>query len=118
MVTYGPYGAAPADLRAGSTTIAKGEEQMGSPFIGVDVQGVQTWQAQLNAAHDQVIAALNHYRAIAQENSRVAHGSQFDRLNVECENITNKHESDHDNLHAEYTKASNNLVQGIIDIAN
>ena len=91
---------------------------MGSPFIGVDVQGVQAWQAQLNAAHEQVIAALNRYRTIAEQNNQVAKGSNFERLNVECENITNKHEADHDNLHAQYTKASRDLVQGIIDIAN
>jgi F0F1-type ATP synthase membrane subunit b/b' len=91
---------------------------MGSPFIGVDIQGVQAWQTQLNDAHEQVIAALNRYRMIAQQNNNVAHGQRFERINVECEDITNKHEADHNNLHAQYTKASNDLVQGIVDIAN
>ncbi|MGD0556660.1 MAG: hypothetical protein ABSA93_17000 [Streptosporangiaceae bacterium] len=86
-------------------------------FIGVDVAGVQGWQSQLNAAHENVITALNHYKTTAQQNAEVAHGSHFDSLNSQCESITSTHLSDHDNLHTQYTQASNKLVTGVLDVA-
>jgi hemerythrin len=89
---------------------------MGS-FIGVDVGGVQTWKGQLDNAHEQIIAALNHYRAIAQQNDVVAHGSHFQNLNAQCEEITNRHLADHNQLHAQYTKDTTSLVQSIQEIA-
>jgi hypothetical protein len=90
---------------------------MGSPFIGVDVAGVQTWKGRLDSAHEQVIAALNNYRAIAQQNNEVARGSHFQNLNSQCEDITNKHLTDHNELHAQYTKDTTSLVEGIQQIA-
>lgn len=90
---------------------------MGGPFIGIDPAGVQAWKGQLDSAHEQVIAALNNYRTIAQQNNEVAHGTHFQNLNSQCEDITNKHLADHNDLHAQYTKDATNLVQGIIDVA-
>jgi hypothetical protein len=90
---------------------------MGGPYIGIDPAGVQTWMSSLNAAHEEVIASLNKYRTTAQQNNEVAHGAHFTNLNSQCEDITNKHLADHNDLHAQYTKASNDLVQGIYDVA-
>ncbi len=90
---------------------------MASSYIGVDPAGVQSWQGTLNTAHEQVITALNHYRTVAQQNNEVAHGSHFESLNGQCEDITNKHLTDHEDLHAQYTKASTDLVQGIYEVA-
>lgn len=86
-------------------------------FIGVDVAGVQGWKARLDAKHAQVISALNDYKQTAQANAEVAHGSNFTRINEQCEEITGRHLADHDQLHAEYTTASNKLVQGVMDVA-
>jgi hypothetical protein len=86
-------------------------------YIGIDPSGVQAWQATLNAAHEAVIEALNRYRTIAEQNNEVAKGAHFERLNGECENITNKHLQEHTQLHEEYNQASNKLVQGIFDVA-
>jgi hypothetical protein len=90
---------------------------MASGYIGVDPAGVQAWQGQLNTAHEAVITALNNYRSVAQQNNEVAHGSHFESLNSQCEDITNKHVNDHHELHTQYTKASTDLVQGIYEVA-
>jgi hypothetical protein len=88
-----------------------------SAFIGVDPAGVQSWKSQLDAKHEAVINALNDYRQTAQANNQVAHGSHFTNINTQCEDITNKHLSDHNDLHGQYTVASNKLVQGVLDVA-
>jgi dihydroneopterin aldolase len=90
---------------------------MTGPFIGIDPAGVQAWKAQLDSAHDQIITALNNYRTIARRNSEVAHGRHFQNLNSQCEEITNKHLADHNDLHAQYTKDTNQLVEDIQRIA-
>jgi hypothetical protein len=90
---------------------------MGGPFIGYDPAGVEAWRGSLNAAHDEVIAALNKYRTVAQQNNEVAHGTHFVRINDECDQITTKHLSEHDQLHADYTNASNQLVTGVGEVA-
>jgi hypothetical protein len=90
---------------------------MSGPYIGIDPAGVQDWQGRLNGAHEQVIAALNNYRTVAQQNNEVAHGTHFQSLNSQCEDITNKHLADHSELHAQYTKDANALVQGIMEVA-
>jgi len=90
---------------------------MGSPFIGVDVAGVQKWKGQLDSAHERVIAALRHYRTVAHQNNEVAHGSHFQSINAQCEETTNEHIAEHTELHAQYTELSNGLVQAVIDIA-
>jgi dihydroneopterin aldolase len=86
-------------------------------YIGFDPAGVQAWQGQLNSAHEQVITALSNYRTVAQQNNDVAHGSHFQSINTQCDDITNKHLSDHTDLHTNYTKASNDLVQGVTEVA-
>lgn len=86
-------------------------------YIGIDPAGVQAWKGQLDSAHEGVIAALTAYRTIANQNNEVARGSHFQNLNAQCDDITNKHLADHNDLHAQYTKASNDLVQGIYDVA-
>jgi hypothetical protein len=88
-----------------------------SGFIGVDPAGVQAWKTRLDAKHAQVISVLNEYRALAQQNNDVAHGSHFTNINTQCEDITNKHVTDHTDLHSQYTTASNKLVQGVMDVA-
>ncbi|MGA8462061.1 MAG: hypothetical protein WB800_42190 [Streptosporangiaceae bacterium] len=90
---------------------------MGSPFIGVDVAGVQTWKITLDNAHNQIIEALNRYRTIAQQNVEVAHGAHFRNLDSQCEQITNKHLNEHNQLHEQYTKDTTTLVQNIQAIA-
>lgn len=90
---------------------------MSSGFIGVDPAGVQAWKTRLDAKHAQVISVLNEYRALAQQNNDVAHGSHFTNINTQCEDITNKHVTDHTDLHSQYTTASNKLVQGVMDVA-
>lgn len=90
---------------------------MTGPYIGFDPAGVATWKGQLDNAHEQVIAALNNYRTIAQQNNEVAHGTHFQSLNSQCEDITNKHLADHNDLHAQYTRDTNTLVQGIQEVA-
>jgi hypothetical protein len=89
---------------------------MGGPYLGIDPQGVETWFARLNGVHEQVIAALNQYRTVAQQNNEVAHGLHFQNLNSQCEEITNKHLADHNELHAQYSKESNDLVNAIRNI--
>lgn len=86
-------------------------------YIGFDPAGVQEWQGQLNSAHEQVISALSNYRSVAQQNNNVAHGAHFQSLNSQCDDITNKHLSDHNELHTQYTKASSDLVQGVQEVA-
>jgi hypothetical protein len=86
-------------------------------YLGIDPAGVQAWQGTLNSAHEQVISALNNYRTIAQQNNEVAHGSHFQSINSQCEDITNKHLTDHNDLHEQYTKASTDLVRGIEEVA-
>jgi hypothetical protein len=86
-------------------------------YIGVDPAGVQTWKAKLDAKHAAVIQALNDYKATAQANAEVAHGSHFTHINSQCEEITGKHLSDHNDLHGQYSTASNKLVQGVMDVA-
>lgn len=88
-----------------------------SAFIGIDPAGVQSWKAKLDAQHEQVIAALNSYRTTAQANNEVAHGAHFSSINSQCEEITNKHLADHNNLHSQYTTASNKLVSGVLEVA-
>lgn len=88
-----------------------------SAFIGVDPAGVQAWKSRLDAKHAQVIAALNDYKQTAQANNEVAHGSHFTNINSQCEEITGKHLTDHDNLHGQYTTASNKLTQGVMEVA-
>jgi hypothetical protein len=88
-----------------------------SSYIGFDPAGVQAWQGNLNSAHEQVITALNHYRTVAQQNNDVAHGSHFQNINSQCDDITNKHLSDHTDLHTQYNKASSDLVQGVQEVA-
>jgi hypothetical protein len=90
---------------------------MSSNFIGVDPAGVQAWKAKLDGKHAAVINALNDYRQTAQANNEVAHGSHFAKINGQCEDITNKHVSDHTDLHGQYTTASSKLVQGVMDVA-
>jgi hypothetical protein len=90
---------------------------MSSSFIGVDPAGVQAWKSRLDAKHQAVITALNDYRTTAQANNEVAHGSHFNSINSQCEDITNKHVSDHTDLHGQYTTASDKLVQGVIQVA-
>ena len=90
---------------------------MSTPYIGFDPAGIQTWQGQLNSAHEQVISALSNYRTVAQQNNDVAHGSHFQSINSQCDDITNKHVADHTDLHTQYTKASTDLVTGIEAIA-
>jgi hypothetical protein len=89
---------------------------MAGSFIGVDVPGVQGWKGQLDGAHEEVIAALSKYQTIAEQNNQVAHGNHFVRINSECADITTKHKAEHDDLHAQYTKASNDLVEGVIQV--
>jgi dihydroneopterin aldolase len=86
-------------------------------YIGIDPAGVQAWKGQLDSAHEAVISALTNYRTIAQQNNEVAHGSHFQNINAQCDDITNKHLADHNDLHTQYTKASNDLVQGVLDVA-
>ena len=86
-------------------------------YIGIDPAGVQAWKAKLDAKHAQVIAALNDYKSTAQANAEVAHGSHFTQINGECEQITGKHLTDHNNLHDQYTTASNKLVTGVMEVA-
>jgi hypothetical protein len=86
-------------------------------YIGFDPAGVQAWQGQLNSAHDQVITALNNYRTVAQQNNDVAHGSHFQNINSQCDDITNKHVTDHTDLHTQYAKASTDLEQGVQEVA-
>lgn len=86
-------------------------------FIGVDQAGVQAWKAKLDAKHAQVIAALNDYRQTAQANNEVAKGAHFAKINSQCEDITSKHVQDHHQLHADYSTASNKLVQGVVEVA-
>lgn len=90
---------------------------MSSSFIGVDPAGVQAWKSRLDAKHAAVIQALNDYRATAQANNEVAHGSHFTNINSQCEDITSKHINDHHDLHGQYTTASDKLVQGIMQVA-
>ena len=90
---------------------------MSSGFIGVDPAGVQAWKSKLDAKHDAVINALNDYRQTAQANNEVAHGSHFTKINGQCEDITNKHLSDHNDLHGQYSVASGKLVQGVMEVA-
>lgn len=90
---------------------------MSGSFIGVDPAGVQAWKSRLDAKHVAVIQALNEYRATAQANNEVAHGSHFTNINTQCEDITNKHLTDHQDLHGQYTSASDKLVQGVIQVA-
>ncbi len=90
---------------------------MGGPFVGYDPSGVNSWQSSLNSVHEEVIAALNKYRTTAQQNAEVAHGTHFTNLNDQCEDITNKHLADHNELHAQYTKATRDLVQGVAEVA-
>jgi hypothetical protein len=90
---------------------------MSSGFIGVDPAGVQAWKSKLDAKHAAVIAALNDYKATAQANNQVAHGSHFTKINGQCEEITGKHVTDHVDLHGQYTTASSKLVQGVMDVA-
>jgi hypothetical protein len=90
---------------------------MAGGYIGVDLPGVESWQGQLEGAHEAVINALNHYRTIAEQNNDVAKGSHFVQLNEQCDNITNKHLSEHTELHTQYKKASSDLVQGVIHVA-
>lgn len=90
---------------------------MSGPYIGIDPAGVQSWQASLNSAHEEVITALNKYQTTAQQNNEVAHGTHFTNINSQCEEITQKHLADHNDLHTQYTKASNDLVQGILTVA-
>lgn len=86
-------------------------------YIGVDPAGVQIWKGKLDAKHAAVIQALNDYKATAQANSEVAHGSHFTHINSQCDDITSKHLSDHNDLHGQYSSASDKLVQGIMDVA-
>lgn len=88
-----------------------------SSFIGVDPAGVQAWKARLDQKHAAVIQALNDYRTAAQANNEVAHGSHFTNINSQCEEITNKHLNDHQDLHGQYTSASDKLVQGVLNVA-
>jgi hypothetical protein len=90
---------------------------MSSGFIGVDPAGVQAWKSRLDAKHAAVIAALQDYRATAQANNEVAHGSHFVKINGQCEEITSKHVTDHHELHGQYTAASSKLTQGVLDVA-
>ena len=90
---------------------------MGGPFIGVDPAGVEAWKGQLDGAHEQVIAALNRYRTVAQQNNEVAHGSHFQNLNAQCEDITDKQLGDHNDLHSQYTAESSKLVEAIREVA-
>jgi hypothetical protein len=90
---------------------------MAGSFIGVDPAGVQAWKSKLDAKHAAVIQALHDYRQTAQENNHVAHGSHFQHINTQCEDITSKHVSAHHDLHGQYTNASNKLVQGVLDVA-
>lgn len=90
---------------------------MPGPFIGVDPDGVQSWLTSLNSAHEDVITSLNKYRTVAQQNNDVAKGAHFASLNSQCEDITNKHLTDHNQLHGDYTKASNDLVNAIRQVA-
>jgi hypothetical protein len=86
-------------------------------FIGVDVAGVQAWKSKLDAKHAAVISALNDYKQTAQANNEVAHGSHFTHINGQCDEITSKHLSDHNDLHGQYSTASSKLVQGVLDVA-
>jgi hypothetical protein len=86
-------------------------------FIGVDQAGVQAWKARLDAKHAQVISALQDYKSTAQANNEVAKGAHFAKINSQCEDITGKHVQDHHQLHADYTTASNKLVQGVVEVA-
>ncbi|MBO0773889.1 MAG: hypothetical protein J2P35_20755 [Actinobacteria bacterium] len=90
---------------------------MSSSFIGVDPAGVAAWKSKLDAKHAAVIQALNDYRTAAQENNQVAHGTHFQHINTQCEDITNKHVTAHHDLHGQYTTASNKLTQGVMDVA-
>lgn len=86
-------------------------------YIGVNKEGIQAWKGQLEGAHHRVTEAIHHYRKIAAQSSEHAHGSHFDHINDQCEQIANKHLNEHHELHSQYTKASDKLVQGIIDVA-
>jgi hypothetical protein len=88
-----------------------------SAYVGYDPAGVAAWQGQLNSAHDQVITALNQYRTVAQQNNDVTSGTHFQNINTQCDDITNKHLSDHTDLHTQYAKASSDLVQGVATVA-
>lgn len=86
-------------------------------YIGFDPEGVAAWQGNLNSAHEQVLTALHNYRTVAQQNNDVAHGSHFQHINTQCDDITNKHVTDHTDLHTQYHKASSDLVQGVQEVA-
>jgi hypothetical protein len=86
-------------------------------FIGVDLAGVQSWKARLDAKHEAVVAALQDYRTTALANNEVAHGSHFTRINGECDQITSKHLTDHNQLHTEYSTASSKLTTGVEQVA-
>jgi hypothetical protein len=90
---------------------------MPDSYLGIDPAGVASWQSSLNSAHEDVISALTKYKTTAQQNDQVAHGTHFTNLNSQCDDITSKHLADHNDLHAQYTKASNDLVQGIAQVA-
>jgi hypothetical protein len=85
--------------------------------VGYDPAGVQAWTGQLSSAHEQVISALTNYRTVAQQNNDVAFGTHFQSINSQCDDITNKHLSDHTDLHTQYTKASADLVQCVSEVA-
>lgn len=86
-------------------------------YVGVDIDGIQSWRSRLDSAHQQVIEAINNYKKVAAQNSEVARGSNFTNINSQCEQVTSKQISEQNELHSEYTAASNKLVQGVIDIA-
>lgn len=86
-------------------------------YIGVNKEGIQAWKGQLENASRDVHQAIHKYKQIAHQSSDHAHGSHFDHINDQCEQIANKHLNEHHELHSQYTKASDKLVQGIIDVA-
>lgn len=86
-------------------------------YIGVNKEGVENWKGRLNTAHHKVIEAITNYKKIAAQSSEHAKGSNFTRINSQCEQITGKQIREQNDLHSEYTKATDKLVQGVIDIA-
>lgn len=85
-------------------------------YLGVDPAGVQEWKGRLDAKHAAVISALAEYKAVAQANNEVAHGSHFQTINTQCDEIVAKHTTAHHDLHNQYTTASNKLVQGVMEV--
>lgn len=88
---------------------------MSKPFVGIDSEGLRdalrAWRASLNSAHDEVIAALNNYRAVALQHADMPHGSHVADLNKQCDSATSGYISGHNDLHAQYITLADAIAQ-------